>query len=886
MLENPEDLVDTDNQHTGTFLDTDGEIRNTFIFEVATEHYEFVEAAEDGLIFDADLRFDRTAFGDWVLEQHPNWDKLPDHAIENIFDSNRWDLADDASDTAVEFLVSDMDEPPVEAVKGQLLEIGSTTLNLRDQQSATTSVRVKTTDPEGPWESPGVRLRFGHGSTDWSLSQTLSEANSTSYATSWSPNGSYLAYGEYDGNVYVHSMSDWSLATTLSAAGSSIEDIGWAPDSSYIAYGSTDDNVYIHSVSDWGLSQTLSQAGNSVYGVDWSPDGNYIAYGSTDNNVYIHATSDWSPIADSPLSQSGNSVYTVAWSADSSYISYGTSGNSVHVHTTNDWSPIADSPLSAATGVVRSIDWEPNTNYVAYGSDDENVYIHATSDWSPIANSPLTQATRRVTSVAWSPDASYLAYGSYDSNTYVHLTSDWTLDVTLTEASGSYPYVNSVTWAPGTDNIAYTGASDLNTYVHNAPSADFVVTVSSTNSPIDENETLTVDTQIDNQGGKAGEQEITLEIGGTLEDSQTVSLDASTSTTIVLEWPTEVGDHGSKTATVSSNDDSDSTSVLVRFDRTVTATGSGSATVSREWTSSRSTTASGTGSATISRTATADRSLLASGTGGAAISRTAMSDRTVVATGTGSAIVRFDFAGWAIGRRMIQATEPELSPKTLSLSFEATRDDIDHWRQFDRAGDVGIQVGYGGQFRAIDSAGRDNPTIVEAPDSEQPPFQAGSEWYINSYEEEQVAADRFQLTLTFQRLEPRSPAFDPVDEAGGFWTIDTNRGTIALEDRQVGQVSRSGTTTGGTTTLPLRLTPEQAAMLADTATVPDAVVERIVPDGPDRLEDSSNGQQTVTITAPSGTGFESGDYLLQNWSLSHGGYQEHRWRVDLEIAER
>ncbi|QLK26836.1 hypothetical protein HYG81_04285 [Natrinema zhouii] len=45
------------------------------------------------------------------------------------------------------------------------------------------------------------------------------------------------------------------------------------------------------------------------------------------------------------------------------------------------------------------------------------------------------------------------------------------------------------------------------------------------------------------------------------------------------------------------------------------------------------------------------------------------------------------------------------------------------------------------------------------------------------------------------------------------------------------------------------------------------------------------GSQTVTIDAPAVASFDSGTYLIQNWRLSFAGYQDDRWRVELELAE-
>lgn len=239
---------------------------------------------------------------------------------------------------------------------------------------------------------------------------------------------------------------------------------------------------------------------------------------------------------------------------------------------------------------------------------------------------------------------------------------------------------------------------------------------------------------------------------------------------------------------------------------------------------------------------------------------------------------------WAIGPSTVDVTSVELTPSTMSLSFQVGRDRLEHWRRLDRTGNVTIEVGFAGAFETIDRAGRDGPTTITPPEDHQPPFDR-ADWYINSYQETQQAADRFEIALTFQRVENRADVFDPVDEAGGPWLIENDRGTIALEDRRVRQSSNTGTTAGGTVALPVTVDDLQAATIADIAGYPDGVVEREVPDGENFFEDTTGGRQTVAIDAPSEAGFESGKYYIQNWSLSLSGYDDDRWLVDLELAK-
>ena len=94
--------------------------------------------------------------------------------------------------------------------------------------------------------------------------------------------------------------------------------------------------------------------------------------------------------------------------------------------------------------------------------------------------------------------------------------------------------------------------------------SDFQVSIDSTNSPVPEGEPLNVYATVENTGDSSDTQTITLDIDGSLRDSETVSLNASESKTVKLSWNTGEGDAGNYTATVSSEDDSAATDVRVQ----------------------------------------------------------------------------------------------------------------------------------------------------------------------------------------------------------------------------------------------------------------------------------------------------------------------------------
>lgn len=242
---------------------------------------------------------------------------------------------------------------------------------------------------------------------------------------------------------------------------------------------------------------------------------------------------------------------------------------------------------------------------------------------------------------------------------------------------------------------------------------------------------------------------------------------------------------------------------------------------------------------------------------------------------------------WAIdGREVIAGEGISLTPTTLTLAFDAARDAIAHWRQYDRPGDFAVISRYGGGWRIEPSDLDAQPVQVAPPPGYHPPLAPTTDWHVASYDEQQAAADRYRITLALRRPTPRQGVFTPLNQAGGAWNLDFNSGgRLALAADQVGQASATGTTAGGDWTLPLILGDREAATIADVAGVPDAIVTRAVPGGDDLRTDTSSGRQTVSVSTPATSGFSGGSYLVTGWTLTQEGFGDRRWACELSLAE-
>ena len=253
-------------------------------------------------------------------------------------------------------------------------------------------------------------------------------------------------------------------------------------------------------------------------------------------------------------------------------------------------------------------------------------------------------------------------------------------------------------------------------------------------------------------------------------------------------------------------------------------------------------------------------------------------------------------------------TDIELTASTLSVSFQVSSSELSTWREVgDRAGDLAVETGFGGALRTL-SRGASGTITVDADAADTPPF-ATSEWHVAEFDEEQTAPQRHEIELELQRPTNRRDEFaDLTDRAvssgsrgfgrnfgrdfgagdpdiGAYLALGGLGLTVAVTSDQIGQIEREGAAPGAHTTLPLVLSAEQAAAIADAAGYPEGVVDEAVADGESRLVDATGGRQTVTLDVRADVALEDGQWLLREWSIEwHSFATERRWRAELTLA--
>lgn len=97
-----------------------------------------------------------------------------------------------------------------------------------------------------------------------------------SRAVAISPSG-HIAVGANDGSVTIRSLDDFNtILNEIEDSGAWIECMEYSPDGSLLAVGSHDTEIYIYGTSDYSLSFMCKAHNAAITSIDWSMDGTYI----------------------------------------------------------------------------------------------------------------------------------------------------------------------------------------------------------------------------------------------------------------------------------------------------------------------------------------------------------------------------------------------------------------------------------------------------------------------------------------------------------------------------------------------------------------------------------------------------------------------------------
>ena len=222
-------------------------------------------------------------------------------------------------------------------------------------------------------------------------------------ALAFSPDGSRLAAGSYDGRVRVWEASSGEELAHIKHGGW-VQAVAFSPDGAQVATGGSDDTVRLWDASS-GEELVRVEHRSGVLAVAFSPDGGRLATGSYDGTARL-----WDRASGEELvrMEHGGGVLAVAFSPDGAQVATGGSDDTVRLWDASSGEELVR--VEHRSGVL-AVAFSPDGGRLATGSYDGTARL-----WDRASGEELVRMEHGggVLAVAFSPDGVQLATGSYD----------------------------------------------------------------------------------------------------------------------------------------------------------------------------------------------------------------------------------------------------------------------------------------------------------------------------------------------------------------------------------------------------------------------------------------------------------------------------------------
>jgi WD40 repeat protein len=230
-----------------------------------------------------------------------------------------------------------------------------------------------------------------------------------------SQDGQMIASGDTGGEIIAwHAETGESLTKPIKAHSSGIYSVDFSPDGTVLATGSYDGMTKFWCTKTWQMQGDPIECG-LVKCVRYSPSGELLAIATYQNDIHIHNPGTREGVAS--LTARATSL---AWTPDGTRL---LSGGGDYDPTIREWDPLTwqqvGRPWKGHTHDINAIAIHPDGTLVASASNDKHVCLWRLSDQQPIA---IFQHSSDPTCVTFSVDGRHILSGGQDNK-----ISEWEL---------------------------------------------------------------------------------------------------------------------------------------------------------------------------------------------------------------------------------------------------------------------------------------------------------------------------------------------------------------------------------------------------------------------------------------------------------------------------
>jgi WD40 repeat protein len=234
------------------------------------------------------------------------------------------------------------------------------------------------------------------------------------HSLAFSPDGSCLACGDFNGDIRLWDARTHQLQSILKGHTNWVQAVTYSPDGNCLASGSFDCTIKLWDLHTGKCWRTLTEHTQGVYSVAFSPDGQILASGSDDCTVKLWDVNNGECLTSlQHQANPAHDIKSVAFSPDGRIVaSSGTDGTIQLWHIQNGSNATYWQTLAGHQGWIWSVAFSPDGRLLASGSNDTTVKL-----WDLATGECLhtfVGHNDELRSVAFSHDGRTIVSGSKD----------------------------------------------------------------------------------------------------------------------------------------------------------------------------------------------------------------------------------------------------------------------------------------------------------------------------------------------------------------------------------------------------------------------------------------------------------------------------------------
>lgn len=281
------------------------------------------------------------------------------------------------------------------------------------------------------------------------------------YSVSFSPDGTMIATGSWNGRIHLWDTSTGDLLKTLSGHRSRATSLDFSQDGNYLVSSGFDLTIHVWNLENYMLVNSFKDGSILNTDIAISPDGKLIACGSADDGIIRLWDAQTGNIAKT-IAGHTNYIRSVAFSPDGESVTYPNRADNT-ILLRNVQTGEIQKTIEAGISNPYSVVYSSNSAILAVGYSNGQIALWNTNTGELMKR--LIGHTRNVLSLAFTPDGSTLISGSMD---YTIRTWDVqsgfvkkVIPANLSNTDPSNYQVRSVSISPDGNTFAYASEAQI-----------------------------------------------------------------------------------------------------------------------------------------------------------------------------------------------------------------------------------------------------------------------------------------------------------------------------------------------------------------------------------------------------------------------------------------